>query len=113
MKKLTSSKRIVSRTTFFLSTLVITHSTIAQNKDAEIIASFVKEATTNSQLQTLGHQLIDFIGPRMVGTPQMQQAHDWAVKTYTDWGITARNENWGQWRGWERGVTTLIWCIQE
>ena len=37
----------------------------------------------------------------------MQQAHDWAVAKYKDWGITARNEKWGEWRGWERGVTHI------
>ncbi|RYF77626.1 MAG: M28 family peptidase, partial [Chitinophagaceae bacterium] len=72
-----------------------------------IVAAIVKEATNNSQLQPLAHQLIDVIGPRLVGTPQMQQAHDWAVKTYAGWGIAARNEKWGEWRGWERGVTHI------
>lgn len=107
MKKLTFTKLVVRKTGFFLLTLAIAHSSVAQNKDAQIVASFVKEATENSQLQTLGHQLIDVIGPRLVGSPQMQQAHDWAVKTYADWGITARNEKWGEWRGWERGVTHI------
>ncbi|RPD46623.1 M20/M25/M40 family metallo-hydrolase [Paracnuella aquatica] len=77
----------------------------AQNRDSIFVQQVVKEATTNSQLQTLGHQLVDVIGPRLVGTPQMDQAHDWAVKTYAGWGIAARNEKWGEWRGWERGAT--------
>jgi carboxypeptidase Q len=83
------------------------NSAVAQNKDAEMVQQIVKEATDNSQLQTLGHQLVDVIGPRLVGTPQMQQAHDWAVKTYQGWGITARNEKWGEWRSWERGITHI------
>ena len=89
--------------------LVISYSTtaIAQNKDSIFVQQVVKEATDNSQLKNLAHQLVDGIGPRLVGTPQMQQAHDWAVKTYTDWGITARNEKWGEWRGWERGITHI------
>ncbi len=47
------------------------------------------------------------IGPRLVGTPQMKQANDWAVAKYNSWGITARNEKWGEWRGWERGVSHI------
>ncbi|WP_250647448.1 M28 family peptidase [Flavisolibacter tropicus] len=79
----------------------------AQNKDSVLVQQIVKEATENSQLQSLGHQLVDLIGPRLVGTPQMQQANDWAVKTYENWGISARNEKWGEWRGWERGITHI------
>ncbi len=75
-------------------------------KDA-IVDAIIKEATENSQLEKLGHELMDGIGPRLVGTPKMQEANDWAVKKYTDWGIPARNEKWGEWRGWERGITHI------
>lgn len=79
---------------------------IAQDKDP-IIEKLIEEATNNSQLEHLAHELMDGIGPRLVGTPQMQQAHDWAVEKYKTWGITARNEKWGEWRGWERGITHI------
>lgn len=92
---------------FLLIALSISYSTSAQDRDSIIVQQIIKEATDNSQLQSLGHQLVEIIGPRLVGTPQMQQAHDWAVKTYAGWGITARNEKWGEWRGWERGITHI------
>jgi carboxypeptidase Q len=79
----------------------------AQGKDSLMVAAIMKEANENSQLEKLGQELMDGIGPRLVGTPQMQQAHDWAVAKYGGWGITARNEKWGEWRGWERGVTHI------
>ena len=72
-----------------------------------VIEAIVKEANENSQLQSLATQLFDQIGPRLVGTPQMKQANDWAVSTYAAWGIPARNEPWGTWKGWERGVTHI------
>ncbi len=78
----------------------------AQSKDP-VIEAIIKEATGNSQLKKLAHELTDGIGPRLVGTPQMKQAHDWAVSKYQSWGITARNEKWGEWRGWERGVSHI------
>jgi carboxypeptidase Q len=78
----------------------------AQSKDP-VIEGIVKEATENSQLQQLGHELLDGIGPRLVGSPQMQQANEWAVKKYESWGISAKNEKWGEWRGWERGVSHI------
>ncbi|MFT4833213.1 MAG: carboxypeptidase Q [Psychroserpens sp.] len=71
----------------------------------EIVDKIVKEANENSQLEPLAHELMDVIGPRLVGTPQMKKAHDWAVEKYAQWDITAKNEKWGQWRGWERGIT--------
>ncbi len=79
----------------------------AQTKDSLIVKSILEEATNNSQLQKLAHELLDGIGPRLVGTPQMKQANDWAVAKYQSWGITAKNEQWGEWRGWERGVTHI------
>jgi hypothetical protein len=37
----------------------------------------------------------------------MDEANKWAVAKYTSWGIPARNEKWGEWRGWERGVSHI------
>jgi carboxypeptidase Q len=79
---------------------------VAQSTDP-VIAGIIKEANENSQLERLAHEILDVIGPRLVGTPQMQQANDWAVAQYTQWGIDARNEKWGEWRGWERGITHI------
>ncbi|GAA4313721.1 M28 family metallopeptidase [Mucilaginibacter gynuensis] len=78
----------------------------AQIKDP-IVDNIVKEGTQNSQLEKLGHELFDGIGPRLVGTPQMLQANNWAVAKYKSWGIDARNEKWGEWRGWERGISHI------
>ena len=39
-------------------------------KDA-IVDAIIKEATENSQLEKLGHELMDGIGPRLVGSPKM------------------------------------------
>ena len=75
--------------------------------DSTIVAGIVKEATTHSQLEKLAHELFDVIGPRLVGTPQMKQAGDWAIAQYKEWGISAKTEPWGEWRGWERGVSHI------
>jgi hypothetical protein len=72
-----------------------------------IIEAIIKEATENSQLEILAHELMDGIGPRLIGTPKMLEAHEWAVSKYKSWGINAKNEKWGEWRGWERGITHI------
>lgn len=73
----------------------------------EVVDALVKEASENSQLEELAYELLDGIGPRLVGTPQMQQAHSWAVDKFESWGISAKNEQWGEWKGWERGITHI------
>ena len=72
-----------------------------------VVESIVQEANENSQLERLAHEMMDVIGPRLVGTPEMKQAHDWAVAQYGKWGISAENEQWGTWRGWQRGITHI------
>lgn len=60
------------------SLLLFTSSFVfAQDK---VINNIVKEANENSQLEKLAHELLDVVGPRLVGTPQMKQANDWVVK---------------------------------
>lgn len=72
---------------------------------SDVVGAITKEANENSQLERLAHELMDVNGPRLVGTPQMKTAHDWAVKEYSKWGISAENQQWGTWHGWERGIT--------
>lgn len=78
-----------------------------QAQEADVIEKIILEAEQNSHLKPLAHELLDGIGPRLVGSPQMQKAHDWAVGQFNTWGIDARNEAWGEWQGWERGITHI------
>lgn len=79
--------------------------TVAQEPDEEILEAIEEQAYEHSELKSLAHYMMDVIGPRLVGTPQMQHAHDWAVETFKDWGISAEKQQFGTWRGWERGIT--------
>lgn len=92
------------RSSLVMFGLLLTGLSFAQVK-SDVVQAIVQEARNNSQLEHLGHELMDKIGPRLVGSPKMKQAHDWAVATYKNWGIDARNEKWGEWRGWDRGIT--------
>lgn len=73
----------------------------------EVIRAIWTEGMENSQLRPLAHELLDQIGPRLTGTPGMRSANDWAVETLSGWGVEARNEQYGTWRGWERGSSHL------
>jgi carboxypeptidase Q len=61
----------------------------------------------SSQLPRLAQTLLDSLGPRLTGSPQMDAAQNWAVATFTAWGISARKERYGTWRGWRRGTTHI------
>lgn len=95
------------KTKLLILFLCITSSITFAQKTNPVIEGMIKEANENSMLEVLGHELTDLIGPRLVGTPQMQHANEWAVEKYKGWGISARNEQWGEWRGWERGITHI------
>lgn len=75
--------------------------------DDPVIRAIWMEGMDHSQLEALAQPLLDSIGPRLTGTPGMQAANDWAVGVLNGWGIEARNEQYGTWRGWERGVSHL------
>ena len=98
MKKLNA---IVFAALFFM-----TIQFFAQQKEV-FIENLLKETYENSQLEQLGYELLDEIGPRLVGSTKMNTAHDWAVTKFMDWGITASNQQYGVWRGWDRGISHI------
>lgn len=61
----------------------------------------------SSRVVQLGQVLLDSIGPRLTGTPGMTAASDWVIGQYTAWGIEARREEYGTWRGWRRGLSHI------
>jgi carboxypeptidase Q len=56
-----------------------------------------------SHTEQLAQALLDSIGPRLSGSPDQKRGNDWLVHMYGSWGIEARNEAIGTWRGWNRG----------
>ncbi|PYP78525.1 MAG: peptidase M28 [Gemmatimonadetes bacterium] len=57
----------------------------------------------SSHVEELAATLIDSIGPRLTGTAIQRDAQNWLVSMYKRWGIDAKNEQFGTWRGWRRG----------
>jgi len=65
------------------------------------------EGMNSSQAYKLAQVLSDSIGPRLTGTPGIKRGNDWLVATYKSWGVDARNEQYGKWKGWRRGTTHI------
>ena len=61
----------------------------------------------SSQTYPLSQALFESLGPRLTGSPGYKAASDWALAMYRAWGIDARTEPYGTWKGWRRGVTHL------
>ena len=60
-----------------------------------------------SQVYRLAQALMDSVGPRLTGSPGHKAANEWLVSMFAGWGIEARNEQYGTWRGWDRGITHI------
>src|SRR5687767_4854516 len=63
------------------------------------------EGVNNSQVQKYAQALLDSVGPRLTGSPGHQAGNDWLVAVYKSLGISARQEQYGTWKGWRRGIT--------
>jgi len=61
----------------------------------------------SSQTYQLSQSLFDSIGPRLTGSPGYKSGSDWLIAKYQSWGVEARAEQYGTWRGWRRGVTHI------
>ena len=79
--------------------------TAASAQQDPIIQRIYKLGTDSSGTYELMQSLSDSIGPRLTGSPGLKNGNDWLVKTYQSWGVSARNEQYGTWKGWRRGTT--------
>ncbi len=71
--------------------------------DDPVIRRIWEVGMESSQTETLAQVLMDSIGPRLAGSPELAAAQDWLVETYRSWGVTVRKEPHGSWRGWRQG----------
>lgn len=110
LKKLTLLYIMRKHTTLLTTAILLFGASITQVEaqvDEAMTKKIIEEATTSSQLEVLAHELLDVIGPRLVGSPEMKQAHDWVIRTYNKWGIAAENQAYGEWKAWQRGTTVV------
>ena len=100
------------RRKFILVGLVLTSLPIALTSQTPAASDSIIEkiraiGMDSSSTERLAHQLFDSIGPRLTGTPDAKRGNDWLVQTYKSWGIDAKNEQYGTWRGWRRGYSHI------
>lgn len=72
--------------------------------DDPVIRRITREGTRGSRVEDLAQVLFDSIGPRLSGSPGYADAADWLLARYAEWGVSARREMYGTWRGWRAGA---------
>ena len=70
--------------------------------DLEMISRIRYEGFRNSKIMELASDLMDGIGPRLTGSPDLKRANQWTRDELTSFGLTnAHLESWGPFgRGW-------------
>lgn len=72
--------------------------------DDPVIRAMWTAGMEESQTEPLAHMLVDVIGPRLAGSPGLEQSQDWLLEMYEAWGIPARKEEYGSWIRWQPGA---------
>ena len=105
-------RRSILRTTLALSIagLGCASAAVAQSAGPSpdaVMQAIAREAADSSQIEPLARVLLDSIGPRLTGSPGERAARDWALARFRAWEIDARDEQYGTWTAWRRGIAHL------
>ena len=83
----------------------------AEKIDYVTIGKIRDEGMNRSQVMDHVSWLADVYGPRTTGSPMIQQASEWAMKTMTSWGLAnVHQERWKFGKGWslQRFSATML-----
>ena len=105
-----SRARFACLLVLILSAMPIAWSQASPEKvDLEAITRIRYEGFHNSKVTELASGLMDSIGERLTGSPNMKRANDWTRDKLTEMGLSnAHLEAWGPFgRGWANHTSTL------
>ena len=70
--------------------------------DLDVVTRIRQEGFHRSQVMEIASELMDGVGPRVTGSPNMKTADEWARRKLESWGLAqAHLESWGPFgRGW-------------
>ena len=80
-----------------------------EHADLDMITKIRLEGFRNSKVMETSSHLMDSIGPRLTGSPNMKKANEWTRKQLEEWGLSnAHLESWGPFgRGWSYEQSTV------
>ncbi len=68
--------------------------------DLDAVTKIRNEGFHHSQVMDLAWHLTEAVGPRLTGTPQSLEAHEWAEATFVEWGLKSWLEEYDFGRSW-------------
>ena len=70
--------------------------------DLDMVTRIREEGFRHSKVMDTASELMDRIGPRLTGSPQVKEANEWTKTQLAEWGLAnAHLETWGPFgRGW-------------
>jgi len=80
-----------------------------ERADLDMVTQIRLEGFRNSKVMETASHLMDSIGPRLTGSPNMRKANDWTRKQLEEWALSnAHLESWGPFgRGWSYEQSTV------
>ena len=76
--------------------------------DEALVARIIEEGTKRSHVGQDLEYLLDVIGPRLSGSPEMRRANDWTQQKFKEYGMDrAELERWSFGLGWTRGPMSV------
>ena len=89
---------------FFLLLLTFSLSIQSQeSKTTDVIDIIKKHGMEKSNVMEIAHWITDYNGPRLTGSPGLDNATKWVVDELNNWGMNnVHLQEWGPFgRGWE------------
>ena len=105
--------KILRRSVALCSLLfLVSSASFPQNQekvDLDMVTKIRYEGFRNSQLRELAEGLLESIGPRLTGSPNMKRANEWTREQLTKFGlVNAHLEAWGPFgRGWSNDYVNV------
>jgi carboxypeptidase Q len=80
-----------------------------ERADLDRVTKIRLEGFRDSKVMETSSHLMDSIGPRLTGSPNIKKANEWTRKQLEDWGLSnAHLESWGPFgRGWSYEQSTV------
>jgi carboxypeptidase Q len=82
---------------------------VQEKVDLDMVTKIRYEGFRNSHIREIANGLLESIGPRLTGSPNMKRANDWTRDQLTKFGLTnAHLESWGPFgRGWSNDYVNV------
>src|SRR5437762_14331958 len=97
------------RTAFAVALAVASSTFAAETPDLTMQTRIRQEEFRDSKVMEIASGLMDFIGPRLTGSPNMKRADEWTRDKLTEFGMSNSHlESWGPFgHGWSYEFSSL------